>query len=141
MKWKLSNLTILMSLLKLLPSCLAHTVSTNPPWMAVLYATAKDLLNKSGTLLRGMEDPEDNGWYIPDFLLYGCLAGKSKQQRMDDFSEQEMEETADEIVVLWNKDSKIAARGITISFVDIGNSFCGFTLEARCCLTRPCPPQ
>lgn len=97
--------------------------------MSVLSASIKNLLNGSGTLLRGMQDSEDNGWYIPDFLCYGCIVGKSKQQRMNEFSEQEMEETSDEIVVMWNKDTKIAARGISISFVDIGHSFCGFTLE------------
>ena len=108
---------------------MSRPYSVDQTSMADLYASVKDLLNKSGTLLRGMDDPEDNGWYIPDWLGYGCITGKSKQQRMDDFVEQEMEETADEIVVLWNKDSKVAARGISISFVDIGDAFCGLSLE------------
>jgi hypothetical protein len=108
---------------------LSRPYSVDQSSMSVLYAAVKELLNTSGTLLRGMEDPEDNGWYIPDFLCYGCIVGKSKQQRMDDFAEQEMEETSDEIVVMWNKDQKMAARGISISFVDIGHSFCGFSLE------------
>lgn len=108
---------------------LSRPYSVDQSSMSVLYLAVKELLNTSGTLLRGMEDPEDNGWYIPDFLCYGCIVGKSKQQRMEDFAEQEMEETSDEIVVLWNKNLMIAARGISISFVDIGNSFCGFTLE------------
>mmetsp|Transcript_26954 Transcript_26954/g.50329 ORF Transcript_26954/g.50329 Transcript_26954/m.50329 type:complete len:526 (-) Transcript_26954:136-1713(-) len=106
--------------------------------VADLHATVTDLLNKSGTLLRGMDDPEDNGWYIPDWTGYGCVVGKSKQQRMDDFVEQEMEETADEIVVMWNKDPKIAARGITVSYVDIGDTFCGFSLEVLPYVTVPC---
>ena len=108
---------------------LSRPYSVDQSSMADLFSTAKDLLTTSGILLRGMDDPEDNGWYIPDWLCYGCIVGKSKQQRMDDFVEQELEETADEIVALWNKNAKISARGISMSFVDIGDVFSGFTLE------------
>ena len=120
---------------------LSRPYSVDQTSISVLHALVKELTNLSGTLLRGMEDPEDNGWYVPDFLGYGCLVGKSKQQRMDDFAEQEMEETADEIVVLWNKNEKLAVRGIAISFVDIGHSFCGFAMEVLPYISVPSAPM
>lgn len=88
------------------------------------------LLDDSATVLRNQEDPDNAGFWAPDWMtLGGCLAGGNVESRKEEFYEEELEAAVQEIVTMWNKSTLLVAAGANITFADIGNAVLGFCVE------------